>query len=77
MAKPLVKVNRNAHRELVSELNQLRDRLMREGLLMTFHAMDLPLKTAGWEMAALYEGNWPDSIPAQLRELATAAERLS
>lgn len=65
MATPIVEQTpavRKAQRVLAAEIGLFRDRLMRAGLLLTHHAVEEGLKTIGYEIAALEEGTWPESV---------------
>lgn len=44
-------------RQCVSDVVNLRDRLMRAGLYATFHVFDATVKKIGWELAELGGGN--------------------
>ena len=64
MGKSIVEINtsqRKKWRELASEIGLLKAKLMRNGLLMTFHAMDKAVLTIGYEIEALENDTWPDS----------------
>jgi len=47
-------------RSILLELNRLRQRMITCGMVLTFHATGEALSVAGYEVAALLQGTWPD-----------------
>lgn len=71
MAKPIVKQTKAVQaeqREIINLLTMVKDRMMRTGMLMSSHGMDELLLVAGFEVAALQCGTWPESAWKGLAE---------